>query len=219
MRKRRSKTVKRLIPIILAALAAAALLVLLPKAGRTSTLTPEEAARVLSENEYDIPEREAVVNAAVSLMGKVHYFWGGKYEGIGPDPTWGELKTVTDGGSPNTGKELPWGLDCSGFVTWAFIQAGYSAGEVGHGTWFQWNASEEISLSDIRPGDLVFANEYPGSSSNHVGICIGFYNGRPVAAHCSSTYDNVVVTEVSGAFNYIRRPLIWAEEALDEVDG
>ena len=150
----------------------------------------------------------AVTESAVSLVGKVHYFWGGKYDKFGPDPSWGEPRTVTSEGSANTGKELPWGLDCSGFVTWAFIQAGYTAGEIGHGTWNQWFASNEISLLELRPGDLVFQNPYPGSGGNHVGICVGRLNGQPVAAHCSSAEDNVVVTYVSGIFNYARRPIL-----------
>ena len=49
------------------------------------------------------PEREAVVRAACSLVGKVNYFWGGKSLVIGWDVRWGELRQVTAAGSSTTG--------------------------------------------------------------------------------------------------------------------
>lgn len=213
MKKRPDRTIKnasRIAGVICAAavICALALLAFALNAPSKAPLSAEKISLVLESNEYPSPEMRAVTESAVSLVGKVHYFWGGKYDGLGPDPAWGEPRIVTSEGSVNTGKELPWGLDCSGFVTWAFIQAGYTSSEIGHGTWNQWFASDEISLLELRPGDLVFQNPYPGSSGNHVGICVGRLNGQPVAAHCSSAEDNVVVTYVSGIFNYARRPIL-----------
>lgn len=63
------------------------------------------------------PEREAVVRAACSLVGKVNYFWGGKSLVIGWDARWGELRQVTAAGSSTTGTYRPYGLDCSGCAT------------------------------------------------------------------------------------------------------
>lgn len=108
----------------------------------------------------------------------------------------------------------PYGLDCSGFVSWAFIQLGYSFSEMetllGNGTWNQWDRSADIAYNDIRVGDVAFMNRYPTDQGNHIGICIGFLeNGEPVFAHCSSSYDNVVVTTRGTAFNYARRPNIF----------
>ena len=213
MKIRPDRTIKnasRIAGVICAAavICALALLAFALNAPSKAPLSAEKISLVLENNEYSSPEMRAVTESAVSLVGKVHYFWGGKYDKFGPDPSWGEPRIVTSEGSANTGKELPWGLDCSGFVTWAFIQAGYTAGEIGHGTWNQWFASDEISLLELRPGDLVFQNPYPGSGGNHVGICVGRLNGQPVAAHCSSAEDNVVVTYVSGIFNYARRPIL-----------
>ncbi len=212
MKKRPDRTIKNAsrIAVICAAavICALALLAFALNAPSKAPLSAEKISLVLENNEYSSPEMRTVTESAVSLVGKVHYFWGGKYDKPGPDPSWGEPRIVTSEGSANTGKELPWGLDCSGFVTWAFIQAGYTAGEIGHGTWNQWFASDEISLLELRPGDLVFQNPYPGSGGNHVGICVGRLKGQPVAAHCSSAEDNVVVTYVSGIFNYARRPIL-----------
>lgn len=148
--------------------------------------------------------------AACSIAGKVNYFWGGKSSAIGFDPAWGEIREVESSGSESSGQMKPYGLDCSGFVSWAFIQLGYSFGEMeallGNGTWNQWDRSADIDFDDIRVGDVAFMNRYPTDKGNHIGICIGFIdNGEPVFAHCSSSFDNVVVTTRGTAFNYARR--------------
>ena len=69
-------------------------------------------------------ERRDVVLAALSLEGKIGYFWGGKSYHVGWDDRWGENRTVTSGGSSQTGTVRPFGMDCSGFVSWAFINGG-----------------------------------------------------------------------------------------------
>ena len=105
----------------------------------------------------------------------------------------------------------PYGLDCSGFVAWCFLQQGLTNEElesqVGLGTWAQWENSEEISWKELRVGDIVFQNSYPTNKGNHVGICIGFNEkGKPVFAHCALGFDNVVVTPAGDVFHYARRP-------------
>ena len=78
-------------------------------------------------------------------MGKVHYFWGGKSNAQGWDPDWGQPKEVVSAGSETSGTIRPYGLDCSGFVAWCYIQLGLSPQEVeeqvGYGTWNQWDLS------------------------------------------------------------------------------
>ena len=64
------------------------------------------------------PLRETIVLTAYQLLGKVTYFWGGKSLVLGWDNRWGTPTTVTAPGSGSTGKVLPFGLDCSGFVDW-----------------------------------------------------------------------------------------------------
>ena len=70
------------------------------------------------------------------FVGKVNYFWGGKSSAIGWDSAWGTMRRVTAAGSPSSGTIRAYGLDCSGFVTWAFNNSsmGYA---VGHGTYGQ----------------------------------------------------------------------------------
>ena len=58
--------------------------------------------------------RKHIVTTALSLVGKVPYFWGGKSE-AGWNDEWNTPKLVTAAGSSSTGTIRPYGLDCSGF--------------------------------------------------------------------------------------------------------
>lgn len=154
------------------------------------------------------PEREAVVRAACSLVGKVNYFWGGKSLVIGWDARWGELRQVTATGSSTTGTYRPYGLDCSGFVDWAFYNATGGSYVIGHGggATMQHSYCTNISWADAQPGDLVF---YPDNS--HVGIVGGRdANGELLIIHCASGHNNVVITGKEG-FTSISRPRYYAE--------
>ena len=148
-------------------------------------------------------ERRAVVEAACTLVGKVNYFWGGKSLTIGWNPLWGTTMRVTAAGSPTTGTYRPYGLDCSGFVDWAFYNASAGSYIMGHGggTYSQHAYCTPIAWSEAQPGDLVF---YPGDS--HVGIVGGRdENGNLLIIHCASGANNVVITDADG-FTSIGRP-------------
>ena len=154
------------------------------------------------------PEREAVVRAACSLVGKVNYFWGGKSLVIGWDTRWGEVRQVTAAGSSTTGTYRPYGLDCSGFVDWVFYNQSGGSYVIGHGggATMQHSYCTNISWADAQPGDLVF---YPDNS--HVGIVGGRdANGELLVIHCASGYNNVVITGKEG-FTSISRPRYYAE--------
>ena len=97
------------------------------------SVSGDTAALIRSLPEDLSPEREAVVRAACSLVGKVNYFWGGKSLVIGWDARWGELRQVTAAGSSTTGTYRPYGLDCSGFVDWVFYNQSGSSYVIGHG--------------------------------------------------------------------------------------
>ena len=159
----------------------------------------------LSEN------RQTVVDSAVSLVGKVEYFWGGKSYATGFDELWGTFITVDAKGSESTGTVQAYGLDCSGFVSWCFIQTGLTRQQmedyIGNGTYNQWQKSTAIKFSDLMPGDLVFQYKQGDSRGNHVGIVIGFRdNGEPLIAHCAASFNRVVITTRGKVFHYARRP-------------
>ncbi|WP_455662052.1 coiled-coil domain-containing protein [Pradoshia sp.] len=59
-------------------------------------------------------------------------------------------------------------FDCSGFVSWAFRQGGYS---VPASTSALVSAGTKVSYSNIQVGDMVFFNTY--KTNGHVGIYVG----------------------------------------------
>lgn len=171
----------------------------------------DKVSEYTKNNVYADDIQKAFVESALSLVGKVNYFWGGKSSAIGWDPKWGEPTLVENDGSETSGTIQPFGLDCSGYVSWCFIQTGATPQQmsksIGEGTWNQWEKSKEIEKSEAELGDIVFINRYPGTKGNHVGIVVAFdENGEPLIAHCTPTYNNVVVSNCGGQFIYFRRP-------------
>lgn len=172
------------------------------------SVSGDTAALIRNLPEDLSPEREEVVRAACSLVGKVNYFWGGKSLVIGWDARWGELRQVTAAGSSTTGTYRPYGLDCSGFVDWVFYNQSGSSYVIGHGggATMQHSYCTDISWADAQPGDLVF---YPDNS--HVGIVGGRdANGELLIIHCASGYNNVVITGKEG-FTSVGRPQYYGE--------
>ncbi|HHS49091.1 MAG TPA: LysM peptidoglycan-binding domain-containing protein [Desulfurella acetivorans] len=68
------------------------------------------------------------------------------------------------------GTDLSTGVDCSGFVQDIFakfhIKLPRTSSE-------QFNVGKPVSLTDIKPGDLLFFQTYAGTYPSHVGIYIG----------------------------------------------
>ena len=172
-------------------------------------LSPENVAKIMENLPADLSaERRQVVLTAYQLLGKVHYFWGGKSLIIGWDSRWGMPMKVTAEGSSTTGTVRPFGLDCSGMVDWVFYNQTGGQYVIGHGggATTQHSYCTPIAWSDAQPGDLVF---YPGDS--HVGIVCGFDSGGNIMIiHCASGANNVVVTGKSG-FTSIGRPEYFAD--------
>lgn len=154
-------------------------------------------------------ERRMVVTYALALVDKVDYFWGGKSLVLGWDDRWGELTEVTAEGSATTGTEQPYGLDCSGFVDWAFYNA--SGGEYvigqGGGAMEQHANCVDIEWDEVQPGDLLF---YP--EDEHVGIAAGRdWLGRLLVVHCASGTDGVAISHRTG-FKTAARPVWYTDE-------
>ena len=167
-------------------------------------ISQEDAIELLENLPDDLdPERKAVVETAVQLVGRVSYFWGGKSLTLGWDDRWGTPMEVTAAGSGSTGTIRPFGLDCSGFVDWTFYNAtdgSYYPGR-GGGAATQHSYCTNISWSDAQPGDLVF---YPDNS--HVGIVGGKdADGNLLIVHCSGGANGVVITGSAG-FTVVARP-------------
>jgi hypothetical protein len=159
----------------------------------------------LSADDSVSPERRDVVRAALTLTGKVNYFWGGKSFAIGWDSRWGKITKVTASGSNSTGSYKAFGLDCSGFTGWAFIN-GFKDTSVFYALGFtadeQHNNAAPISFYNALPGDLAF---FPDDS--HVGIVVGRSedSGDLLVVHCSDS--GVIISEFTAyGFHSVARP-------------
>lgn len=126
-------------------------------------------------------EKKDLITTAVSLVGKVPYQWGGKADAPGYDRKWWSI-----GGD---GKQR--GLDCSGYVQWSYMSAGYSPNvyEKLISTSSILKNTETISQDELEPGDMGLLNN--GDSLNHVGI----YLGDGYYIHCSSEKKTVVIEQ------------------------
>ena len=147
--------------------------------------------------------RKKLIETALSLVGKVSYFWGGKSP-AGWNDSWGEPKKVTGSGSVTSGTVRPYGLDCSGYTDWVYKTAlGQS---IGTGSANQWSKSTEISASELLPGDLGFKAKPSDPGTNHVLMYVGMTaDGKRQWVHCSSSAGGVVLNTPSYV-KYYRRP-------------
>ncbi len=175
--------------------------------------TPEGLDAMVDTLPQDINiNRKEVVETALSLVGKVSYVFGGKYNRLGWNNAWGNGDEAQDGEKVKVSKDF--GLDCSGFVSWVFIN---STGNpevlraIGNGSSNQWADSEAIGWDEGQPGDLVFLCAPGQQQYNHVGIIVSADDdGSYLVAHCSSVQDGVVVTDGwSSGFRYLRRPIFF----------
>jgi peptidoglycan DL-endopeptidase CwlO len=81
-------------------------------------------------------------------------------------------------------------FDCSGFVHWAFAQAGYN---IGSSTDSLKYAGRQVPASQMQPGDLVFFNTY--KTDGHVGIYVG--DGKFIGSQSST---GVAIASMSNSY-------------------
>lgn len=97
----------------------------------------------------------------------------------------GSINTVIQAGYPHLGTPYRWGgktpsgFDCSGFVSWAYAQAGISIPSSTSGLA---STGTKVSYSNAKPGDLIFFDTY--KKNGHVGIYLG--NGQFIGAQNST---------------------------------
>lgn len=170
------------------------------RGGAVPPITDAEIAAFL-ENLDTTEVRKEIVATALSLVGRVPYFWGGKSP-AGWNNDWNTPRLVTATGSSSTGTIRPFGLDCSGFTDWVYKTA-HGVGLSG-GTAHQWNVSTAITQRQLQPGDLGFL-AVPGTVTfNHVLIYAGRdANGNMLWVH--STSGSGVVLDSPSYVSYFRR--------------
>lgn len=94
-------------------------------------------------------------------------------------------------GGGRTASDIANGLfDCSGFVSWAYAQAGYSIPASTDGLK---NIGTQVSTSEMQPGDLVFFDTY--KTDGHVGIYVG--GGKFIGSQSST---GVAIASMSSGY-------------------
>ncbi|MBC5638265.1 C40 family peptidase [Ornithinibacillus sp. BX22] len=105
-------------------------------------------------------------------------------------------QVAINAGYPHLGTPYVWGgkgpggFDCSGFVSWAYAQAGIS---LPSSTAAMQSVGTKVSYSDARPGDIVFFDTY--KTNGHVGIYLG--NGKFIGAQNST---GLAVADMSSGY-------------------
>ena len=149
--------------------------------------------------------RKHILTTALSLVGKVPYFWGGK-SAPGWNDAWNTPRLVTAAGSPSSGTIRPYGLDCSGFSTWVFTTA--MDVNIGAGCNGQYPNTYGISADELLPGDLGFLADDDGWG--HVLIFAGYsIDGERMWVHSSSGSGVILNTpSYEGSLSYRRLSII-----------
>ncbi|QED48189.1 C40 family peptidase [Cytobacillus dafuensis] len=132
-----------------------------------------------NNNNFEKPKHEnnkpakgnvnTVISAGYKYIGNSVYVFGG-----------GRTQSDIDNGR----------FDCSGFVSWAYSQAGVSLPAY---TESLKNAGRQVSSSDMQPGDLVFFDTY--KKDGHVGIYIG--GGKFIGSQSST---GVAIANMSSGY-------------------
>lgn len=139
----------------------------------------EQLEKVLSEADTD---REKAVAAAMFLatrFPKLPYFWGGGHELSveelkGINKSWGSIQAIEFGLDDDylVGEYYPYSYDCSGFVSWCLVNAGYSLPDstcLNTGTCS--DLGEHVSITDANVLDKVNIGDL-GLMKGHVGIIV-----------------------------------------------
>lgn len=178
--------------------------------GQMVPLTDAELIAFVNRQECS-PMRKHILTTALSLVGKVPYFWGGK-SGPGWNDEWNTPKLVTAAGSSSTGTIRPYGLDCSGFSTWVFTTA--VGVNIGAGCNGQYPNTYAVSASELLPGDLGFLADDDGWG--HVLIFAGYgEKGERMWVHSSSGSGVILNTpSYEGSLSYRRLSIVDYDAAV-----
>lgn len=128
------------------------------------------------------------------------YYWGGDRSSLGIGKSWGAKRGIafTRGGNP-TGPEF--GMDCSGFVSWA-IRMGCNSGYGSKVASEYSNVGTSLSsLSEAKPGDLL-------ANSGHVIMIVkNNGDGTVIAAEESFSQDGLVFSKYTNTGSYSLRDM------------
>ena len=126
--------------------------------------------------------RLSIVNSARKLIGKP-YVWGGNCRPLGSDN----------------------GTDCSGLCQWAYNDNGK---KISRTTYTQINEGEEVTLQDLKIGDLVFSNFSSPNVPEHVFLVSKIENGKYYCVEAQTPGTNILEREFTPMTSYRYRSLL-----------
>lgn len=147
------------------------------------------SSRSLTEEREDYNESQETAQATASSSDVVNYAM--QYLGY---------PYVVGGKSPTTG------FDCSGFTRYVFLNFGYSLGSTAAS---QNNVGDEVSRSDLEPGDLILFLNEAKTGIGHTGIYIG--DGNFIHA---ANPDRGVVTDNLNTNSYYNERFVTARRIV-----
>ena len=161
-------------------------------------LTEEEISKYLSSLPEDISdERKAVIQFALSSVGKIPYYWGGKANAVSYEKN-GFGRVIE---ADYKGRVLR-GLDCSGWVQWVYWSAIGNRLNGASSTATLIGEGQKIKRSELQPGDIVVR---VGADSHVVMFLQWAGNGNMIVIHENSGANNVSVSEVTANYPYYRK--------------
>lgn len=161
-------------------------------------LTEEEISKYLSSLPEDISdERKAVIKFALSSVGKIPYYWGGKASAASYEKN-GFGRVIE---ADYKGRVLR-GLDCSGWVQWVYWSAIGNRLNGASSTATLIGEGQKIKRSELQPGDIVVR---VGADSHVVMFLQWAGNGNMIVIHENSGANNVSVSEVTANYPYYRK--------------
>ena len=161
-------------------------------------LTEEEISKYLSSLPEDLSdERKDVIKFALSSVGKIPYYWGGKASAASYEKN-GFGRVIE---ADYKGRVLR-GLDCSGWVQWVYWSAIGNRLNGANSTATLIGGGQKIKRSELQPGDIVVR---VGADSHVVMFLQWAGNGNMIVIHENSGANNVSVSEVTANYPYYRK--------------
>lgn len=161
-------------------------------------LTEEEISKYLSSLPDDISEaRKAVIKFALSSVGKIPYYWGGKASAASYEKN-GFGRVIE---ADYKGRVLR-GLDCSGWVQWVYWSAIGNRLNGASSTATLIGEGQKIRRSELQPGDIIVR---VGADSHVVMFLQWAGNGNMIVIHENSGANNVSVSEATANYPYYRK--------------
>lgn len=141
-------------------------------------------------------ERKALIAYALSSVGKIPYYYGGKAKVSGY-----ENNQFYAPAPPDKKGRILSGLDCSGWVNWVYWSVTGTEPSA-YGTNGLSQAGHEISRDELQPGDIIVR---PGTDS-HVMMFLGWTDHHSmICVHeTGGNTNNVTVSDVNVDWPYYR---------------